>query len=408
MTRELKEYLLEIPDGSSAKAEVKVVEDKSTEVILRKGGKRVIPTKVQDSKTPASKPQESKGSPAKAQDSKIPAAKTKALETKAPAGDVKKPVRRRGKEQGQAEEPTESSSLLSAPTDPAPVSPVSPVIEETPIGSIKDKVKALQQKVEAEQKGRNVTSSKPSQLPVMNKSSPKPKEGPKTKQGSPKSPKTEAEKLEETMSVKDLMKAFQTGQDPSKRKSGLFEVKSSTAATTEQTTDVQPTKSSIKVPTSKYSEKEISLDATPAPTRATEELQVEKGEQSSPRPLSDVTETIDFQNGDSSDSLKHEGVADSPSASPGDVTPHLSSEDSLKHEGLATPGTSPECLPLSPKSALQHIARATVAVTAVRDESKGKDKSGDSGLGTTDDQPSTEMTLPVSSSEAAEIGRAHV
>ena len=53
MTGELKEYLLEIPDGSSAKAEVKVVEDNSTEVILRKGGNTVIPTTDHDSKTPA-------------------------------------------------------------------------------------------------------------------------------------------------------------------------------------------------------------------------------------------------------------------------------------------------------------------------------------------------------------------
>ncbi|KAM9329519.1 ankyrin-2-like [Gastrophryne carolinensis] len=53
---------------------------------------------------------------------------------------------------------------------------------------------------------------------------------------------------------------------------------------------------------------------------------------------------------DSSDSLKHEGAADSPSGSLLEGTPQISSEDSFKHEGLAeTPGTSPESLSFSPK-----------------------------------------------------------
>uniref|UniRef100_A0A4W3HK47 Ankyrin 2 n=1 Tax=Callorhinchus milii TaxID=7868 RepID=A0A4W3HK47_CALMI len=53
---------------------------------------------------------------------------------------------------------------------------------------------------------------------------------------------------------------------------------------------------------------------------------------------------------DSSESLKHEGIADSPSFSLGDGTPQISSEESYKHEGLAeTPETSPEDLSLSPK-----------------------------------------------------------
>ncbi|KAJ3580595.1 hypothetical protein NHX12_034350, partial [Muraenolepis orangiensis] len=40
-----------------------------------------------------------------------------------------------------------------------------------------------------------------------------------------KSPRSQTERLEETMSVRELMRAFQTGQDPSKKKSGLFEHK---------------------------------------------------------------------------------------------------------------------------------------------------------------------------------------
>ncbi|XP_031799897.1 ankyrin-2 isoform X6 [Sarcophilus harrisii] len=43
----------------------------------------------------------------------------------------------------------------------------------------------------------------------------------------PISPSSRTERLEETMSVRELMKAFQSGQDPSKHKAGLFEHKSS-------------------------------------------------------------------------------------------------------------------------------------------------------------------------------------
>ncbi|XP_060042179.1 ankyrin-2 isoform X2 [Erinaceus europaeus] len=43
----------------------------------------------------------------------------------------------------------------------------------------------------------------------------------------PVSPTSKSERIEETMSVKELMKAFQSGQDPSKHKTGLFEHKAS-------------------------------------------------------------------------------------------------------------------------------------------------------------------------------------
>ncbi|XP_017653828.1 ankyrin-2 isoform X5 [Nannospalax galili] len=42
----------------------------------------------------------------------------------------------------------------------------------------------------------------------------------------PVSPTSKTERIEETMSVQELMKAFQSGQDPSKHKTGLFEHKS--------------------------------------------------------------------------------------------------------------------------------------------------------------------------------------
>nr|XP_019955660.1 PREDICTED: ankyrin-2 isoform X1 [Paralichthys olivaceus] len=360
---DLKEYLLDAPVNSNVKAKKEpAIQERFTDVVLQKGAKTTTPTKVQ---------------------------------VKTTAADVKKPIRRKGKDQGQAEESTEAGGLLSVSTIPAPVSPVSPVVEETPIGSIKDKVKALQQKVEAEQKSKKVTGSKPSQLPVMGKSSPKAKESPKL--DPPKSPKSETEKLEETMSVKELMQAFQTGQDPSKRKTGLFELKTSTASRSEKTTKSETiqSKSTTKALTSRVSqEREVSLDSKPRKKETT------KQDKSVAPAHSELTETVDFGNcglDDSSDSSKHEGVADSLSASSGDGT-HLSSEDSYKHEGLATPGTSPESLCPSPKSG-QHATPSPVTTT-VKTLSKDTEKSGDSGLGATGEQLSTELSLPVSSSEA--------
>ncbi|XP_036968243.1 ankyrin-2b isoform X18 [Acanthopagrus latus] len=372
---DLKEYLLDAPVSSKTKAKKEpVVQEKFTDVVLRRSAKPTALTKVQD---------------------------------KTAAGDVKKPVRRKGKDQGHAEESTDTGALLSVPAAPAPASPVSPVVEETPIGSIKDKVKALQQKVEAEQKSKKVTGSKPSQLPVMGKSSPKPKESPKSKQGPPKSPKAESEKLEETMSVKELMQAFQTGQDPSKRKSGLFELKSSTTPRSEKTTKSETTqsKSTTKAMASRVSqEREVSLDSKPRKKETTQQDR-EKETKSVAAAHSELTETVDFGNGgldDSSDSLKHEGVADSLSASSGDGTPHMSSEDSYKHEGLATPGTSPESVCLSPKTGQQTLTTLAATATTVKKESKDTEKSGDSGIRAAGDQLSTELTLPVSSSEAAD------
>ncbi|KAK6323083.1 hypothetical protein J4Q44_G00054220 [Coregonus suidteri] len=417
LTGELKEYLLDVPEGSSAAAQEDVVQEKFTEVVLRKGMKRTTMTI------------------------------TTTATIKTPAVELKKPVRRKGKDQEQAKESSDGDALLSAPTDPKPVSPVSPVVEETPIGSIKDKVKALQQKVEAEQKVQKPTSTKTSKVAVESKipqraeeTTLKLKQSPAkqdtAKKGPPKSPKTESEKLQETMSVRELLRSFQKGQDPSKTKSGLFELKTSTSTEHEITeSELQPTqsKSTIKATTIRY-EREVSLDAIPGERHREKDEQISphrkhskdfgaeiKAElednpeyqqfkqtsvEGSPAAPSDLTETVEFLNislYDSSDSLKHEGVADSPSASLGDGSPpHLSSEDSLKHEGLATPGTSPDSISLSPKNADQSTKNSTAATIAVKGDKKTKDKSGDFGVGTIDDQPSTEMTLPVSPTEAAD------
>lgn len=369
---DLKEYLLDAPVGSKTKAKKDShAQEMFTDVVLRKSAKPTTQTKLHD---------------------------------KTAAGNEKRPVRKKGKDQGPVEELTDGGGLLSVPTAPAPKSPVSPVIEETPIGSIKDKVKALQQKVEAEQKSKKVVGSKPSQLPITSKHSPKAKDRP-MKQAPPisKSPKKESEKLEETMSVKELMQAFQTGQDPSKRKSGLFELKTSTTSRLEKTTKSETiqSKTMTKAITPRVSP-EVSLDSKPRKkdtTKPDRQSEIKTGAAAH----AEISETIDFGNtglDESSDSSNHEAVADLLSASSGDQSLHMSSEDSDKHEGLATPGTSPESLVFCQKNRQQSASVAT-ASTAPK-ENKDTKKSEDSGEGTTGCLLSTELTLPISSSKAAD------
>ncbi|XP_061101395.1 ankyrin-2-like isoform X1 [Conger conger] len=164
-------------------------------------------------------------------------------ESKDSSGGIKKPARRKLKERRgideshtpgsdpdfhrfSSEESLQGETNQSSPAVKSPFTP-SPGVEETPIGSIKDKVKALQQKVEEEEeKG---WKQKPAQVSVKSCSSyiTEQKVVPK----SPRSPKSQTERLEETMSVRELMTAFQTGQDPSKCKSGLFEHKAITTTT---------------------------------------------------------------------------------------------------------------------------------------------------------------------------------
>ncbi|XP_068164006.1 ankyrin-2b isoform X3 [Antennarius striatus] len=372
---DLKEYLLDAPIISKSKAKKEPAsQERFTDIVLRKSAKPTTPTKKHE---------------------------------KTAAEDVKKPTRRKGRDQEQVEDSTDTGSRLSVPTSPAPTAPISPVVEETPIGSIKDKVKALQQKVEAEQKGKKVTGSKPSQLPLMGKASSRAKESPKTKQRPPKSPKAESEKLEETMSVKELMQAFQTGQDPSKRKSGLFELKTSAASRSDQHSKSQSmqSKSTPKATASPVSKgREVSLDSKPH-KKDTAQQDRERETKPVDAAHSELTETVDFGNSgldDSSDSVKHEAVADSLSASSGEGTAQMSSEDSYKHEGLATPGSSPESMCPSPKSGQYTTAILVATVTTIKKESKDTEKSGDSGVGASGDQLSTELTHPVSSSKAAD------
>ncbi|TRZ18665.1 hypothetical protein HGM15179_008418 [Zosterops borbonicus] len=404
------------------------------------------------------------------------------------AAEVKKPLRAKLREkpkpkEGKAHSSGEKLRLPKLTADEAPAGEpglkvtgapepkaVSPVIEETPIGSIKDKVKALQKRVEDEQKVRSKlpvrvqakespaekAPKKPAQVkkPVAHKAQP------------PVSPSSKTETLEETMSVRELMKAFQSGQDPSKNISGLFEHKSvkqkqqapeketprkkttPSQSETRRVSNLKTDKQKDKPSTVSKAEKEPQSKKGKMQTSTTETAKKAGGknqakEQSSkkstePLPPVIVAESAkemaagkgrtsddqgdpDFQispdrktstdfsavikeeledndkyqqfrhlsvteEGEvnleqvltspfgaafpteygkdgflpalslqsaaldgSSESLKHEGVADSP-GSLLDGTPQISSEESYKHEGLAeTPETSPESLSFSPK-----------------------------------------------------------
>uniref|UniRef100_A0A8C9U2G1 Ankyrin 2 n=1 Tax=Scleropages formosus TaxID=113540 RepID=A0A8C9U2G1_SCLFO len=199
LSRDYKEYLLDAPAATTGLVHGDKGQKKFSTALTSRGGKK--------STTPA--------------------------QDKHTTGEIKKPTRRKLKESHPSDSGSDvvrrsSDEPLHLKAPPVPVqAPVSPVVEETPIGSIKDKVKALQQKVEEEQKGRKQTPSKPSQVSTRSKASHATKEAIKMQPTPSKSPRSETERLEETMSVRELMRAFQTGQDPSKRKSGLFEHKAS-------------------------------------------------------------------------------------------------------------------------------------------------------------------------------------
>ncbi|KAM6076725.1 ankyrin-2 isoform 9-T9 [Chlamydotis macqueenii] len=426
-----------------------------------------------------------------------------AQEQQKPALEIKKPVRTKLRDKQKEKEGKRHSSEGQAgltkltsdesvgeepgltPTAAPEVKAVSPVIEETPIGSIKDKVKALQKRVEDEQKirsklpvriqTRESTAEKAPKRPVQVKKPVAHKAQP------PVSPSSKTERLEETMSVRELMKAFQSGQDPSKNISGLFEHKSvkqkqqppekettrrktissqsETRRVSSHKTDKQKDKQSTiskpeKEPQSKKGKTQISTveitkkavgkeqvkeqsrkkpieplppvfddqsakdtaavkgrtsddqgdtDFQISPDRKTstdfsdvikEELEdndkyqqfrhlsvTEEGElnleQVLTSPFSVAFPTDYVKDGflpalslqsaafdGSSESLKHEGVADSP-GSLLDGTPQISSEESYKHEGLAeTPETSPESLSFSPKKTDGHIEEAEGAARA--------------------------------------------
>uniref|UniRef100_A0A8C2FJ60 Ankyrin 2 n=1 Tax=Cyprinus carpio TaxID=7962 RepID=A0A8C2FJ60_CYPCA len=371
---------------------------------------------------------------------------TVAKDTKAHTTEVKKPVRRKGP-QGHTEETQSFSTKESIASKSAgksskgdaflPVpgdqkkSPVSPVVEETPIGSIKEKVKALQKKVEEEKKGqKKQTGPKPPYKATEAKASSVVKDqtpsGLKKQTSSPqkqspsRSPSSEPGRLEETMSVRELTRAFQTGQDPSKRISGLFEhkgpsktectivSKSEAILTKSQSLPQAPSHEEVSLDVLKsedrHEEKEVNIsphikyseDIEDMSQKSRQHPQEKSGEalvsgivSASPFNHSSMTTTIPQNlseqhrdilrdNGtensafdDSSDSIRHEELVDSPSASLAEVEAPLSSEESYKYEGMAeTPETSPESLSLSQKKTAQSIFAKTSKSVAVTPKAK--------------------------------------
>lgn len=153
--------------------------------------------------------------------------------------DIKKPVRKKLRDrqrsgcsssEGELERVSSQESLdgdvvlnENAPATTTVLDPpASPLVVETPLGSIKDRVRALQDKVEDEAEQKYSPPAK-SSMATKRTEADMP-ELPRVPM-SPKSPRSQTERLEETMSVKDLLRAFQTGLDPSKNKTGLFEHK---------------------------------------------------------------------------------------------------------------------------------------------------------------------------------------
>uniref|UniRef100_A0A672MCH3 Ankyrin 2 n=1 Tax=Sinocyclocheilus grahami TaxID=75366 RepID=A0A672MCH3_SINGR len=451
---EVKEYLLDVPDTSRPESQESPSQQRFTEVVLRRGGRKIVPTVAKD--------------------------------TKAHTTDVKKPIRRKGP-QGHTDETQSFStkeSIVSESTGksskgdaflPIPgdqkKSPVSPVVEETPIGSIKEKVKALQKKVEEEQKGSKkqtgqkppykVTEAKASSVVKDQKTSGLKKQTSSPQKQSP-SRSTGSEPgraLEETMSVRELMRAFQTGQDPSKRKSGLFEHKgpSKTEGTTVSEPEAILTKSQclpqapsheevslVLKPEDHHEEKEVKSSPH---TKKSEDIEEDtKASQKScqcpqeksgnavvsgivsagPFTHSSMTTTIS-QNlseqrrdllpdnstknsafDDSSDSIRHETLVDSSNASLAEVEAPLSSDESYKHEGMAeTPETSPESLSLSPKKTAQSILAKTSKSVAVTPKVKtihhpGDQTSVDKDVASVPSKPSKSRKLTKRTSETLE------
>ncbi|XP_077611122.1 ankyrin-2 [Crocuta crocuta] len=77
----------------------------------------------------------------------------------------------------------------------------------------------------------------------------------KTEKQPPVSPTSKTERIEETMSVRELMKAFQSGQDPSKHKTGLFEHKSVKQKQPQEKGKVRAEKERGQTPTQRETQK---------------------------------------------------------------------------------------------------------------------------------------------------------
>ncbi|XP_054030566.1 ankyrin-3 isoform X3 [Dryobates pubescens] len=110
-------------------------------------------------------------------------------------------------------------------------------LEQKPAGSIKEKVKAFQMKASSSEEddhkcvlSKGVRVKEETHITTT------------TRMVYHKPPCTEStsERIEETMSVHDIMKAFQSGRDPSKELAGLFEHKSSVTSDVNKSAETSP------------------------------------------------------------------------------------------------------------------------------------------------------------------------
>ncbi|XP_072563628.1 uncharacterized protein ank2a isoform X2 [Paramormyrops kingsleyae] len=165
---------------------------------------------------------------------------TQVILSKVSPPEIKKPARRKLRERKhtEPEQGTSFGAILLRDSsdellddDVLGRGPDSPAVVETPIGSIKDKVQALQKKVEEEENQRRITTfqgrvySENKSSPSITKKESNLMEAPSTSQSSV------SDKPEEAMSVRELMKVFQSGQIESNTKSGLFQHKIPTKET---------------------------------------------------------------------------------------------------------------------------------------------------------------------------------
>nr|XP_014351061.1 PREDICTED: ankyrin-3 [Latimeria chalumnae] len=122
-------------------------------------------------------------------------------------------------------EPSSEENQESKPEQQVPLKnpPLFMESDQKSIGSIKDKLKAFQIKSDSENEDYNCVLSKG----VRVKEETHITTTTRMVYHTPQCNESTSERIEETMSVHDIMKAFQSGRDPSKELAGLFEHKSS-------------------------------------------------------------------------------------------------------------------------------------------------------------------------------------
>ncbi|XP_043844536.1 ankyrin-3 isoform X6 [Dromiciops gliroides] len=121
-----------------------------------------------------------------------------------------------------------SGEIAEAQERPLSPKPSPPFMESEPkptTSSIKEKVKVFQMKANGEEEDRNRATGKS----VRVKEETHITTTTRMVYHSPPGSEGNSERIEETMSVHDIMKAFQSGRDPSKELAGLFEHKSAVA-----------------------------------------------------------------------------------------------------------------------------------------------------------------------------------